>query len=200
MPEVFRRHAFVRLAEDAWRDAIVEAGDSPTLRDWLAQQRPLIVRRPCLSEDGREAYLGLALPGKRRLAYRVPAHAVLSIEPPPEWQGEFLRDSGLVLRIFGSHAWQKLTGLAYVTETSDVDLIWDVSSPEEWEKATQPSHVQEELFAIPGQSPRVDLEVVFRGDVSFSWREYLGPADDILIKSNRRVWLESKTRLASLLA
>lgn len=186
-----RRHAFVRLEKDAWEFASADSGDPATLRDWLAHGRPLIVRRPCLTEDGQNVFLGLALPGKRRLAYQVPMKTISSVESPPLWRGEFL--AALTPRLFGSHAWQELTGLPYVTETSDVDLLVDIASFDEW---------QHLLFLDPGlpEVPRMDLEIVLKGDASFHWKEYLAPGEDILIKSNRHVWLERKDRLATLLA
>ncbi len=188
---MFRRHAFVRLAESAWREATPEGGEIDVLRDWLENGHPLIVRRPCVSEDGTEVFLGLALPGRRRMAFRVPSASVCSVEPPPLWDGKAI--PGFAFRLYGSRAWEHLTGLSYVTPESDVDLLVDIESQAEWGSFLTSD------FRLPAQ-PRVDLEVIFCGDASFSWREYLGPAGEILIKSNRRVWLERKERLAALLA
>jgi phosphoribosyl-dephospho-CoA transferase len=193
--EPLRRHVFVRLEKDAWERTSAAGSDPATLRDWLAHDRPLIVRRPCLSDDGRGVFLGLALPGKRRLAYQVPVDAISSVEPPPLWRGEF--PAPFAPRLFGSHAWQELTGLAYVTKTSDVDLLVDISSLPEWE--TFLKLVGTDGPSVPNLG-RLDLEIIFRGDASFSWREYLGPTADLLLKSNRHVWLERKDRLATLLA
>lgn len=167
-------------------------GDLDTLKKWLGHGRPLIVRRPCLSEDGGEVSLGLALPGKRRLSYRLPIESILSVELPPLWEGSELRIPGFAVRLFGSHAWQRLTGLTYVTETSDIDLLVEISSRADWSTFLACG------VELPAQ-PHIDLEVILAGDASFSWREYLGPAEDILIKSNRRVWLERKERLVDLL-
>jgi len=184
-PDAFRRHVFARLAKDAWRHAVPETGGLATLRDWIARGHPLIVRRPCRSDDGGEVFLGLALPGRRRLSYRVRTADVLSLEPPPLWTGgDFLPFRP---RLFGSHAWQELTGLEYITPTSDVDLFLDIGSLAEWRMFC----TQQTTFP----PPRIDLEIVFRGDAAFSWREFLGPAKDLLLKSNRRVWLEPRDQL-----
>lgn len=172
--------------------ATPEGGDVEVLREWIACGRPLIVRRPCLSDDEKEVFLGLALPGKRRMAFRVPVESVCAVEPPPVWTGEEFDCAGRVFRLYGSRAWETLTGLPYVTPDSDLDLLVDIDSLAEWESFLA-SGLQ--LPALP----RVDLEVIFRGDASFSWREYLGAAGDLLVKSNRRVWLERKDRLAALL-
>lgn len=184
-----RRHVFVRLTDNTWKHTLEGSDDPATLRDWIAQGRPLIVRRPCLSDDGQFVFLGLALPGKRRLAYQVPVDVISSVDPSPLWRGEFPRP--FTPRLFGSHAWQELTGLVYVTETSDIDLLVEINTTEEWEtwKKTAPQ--------LPAN---FDLEIIFRSDAAFNWREYLNPTPDILIKSNRHVWLERKDRLATLLA
>lgn len=163
------------------------------LREWIANGRPLIVRRPCLSDDEKEVFLGLSLPGKRRMAFRVPVGSVRSVEPPPVWTGGVIGGTGVVFRLYGSRAWELLTGLSYVTPESDLDLLVDIGSLAEWESFLASG------LQLPAR-PRVDLEVIFCGDASFSWREYLSSAGDILIKSNRRVWLERKDRLATLLA
>lgn len=192
-PETFRRHTFVRLTTEAWSSALVETGNLDTLRDWLSAGRPLIVRRPCLSEDEKLVALGLALPGKKRLAYRLPVETVVSVEPPPAWRGDLLPIPGFTPRLFGSHAWQQLTGLTYVTDTSDLDLLVDIISPAEWQRFLALN------LPLP-PAPRIDLEVILSGDASFSWCEYLTPAKDILIKSNQRVWLEPRDNLSALLA
>lgn len=182
----------MRLTPDAWEQAVAEGGDIATLRDWVAQGHPLIVRRPCLSDDGKAAHLGLALPGKRRMAYRIPLEHVRFVEQPPRWEGDIPGMEGFTLRLFGSHAWQALTGLSYVTEASDVDLVVDIPNREEWERFLTLR------VDLPAQ-PKIDLEVILQGDASFSWREYVGAAEDILIKSNRSVWLERKGRLVDFL-
>jgi phosphoribosyl-dephospho-CoA transferase len=202
MPETFRRHTFVWLSEEASGSIVLESGDPALLRDWIAKMRPLIVRRPCLSPDGNEVFLGVALPGKRRLACRAPRAAVLRTALPPLLGDCDLHFETLValraiapdLRVFGSHAWQHLTGLPYVTESSDIDLLALIDSPEEWERFCTA------MSALPlPTTPRLDLEVVLLGDASFSWREFLASETQILLKSSSAVWLESKSRVSALL-
>jgi phosphoribosyl-dephospho-CoA transferase len=202
MPETFRRHTLVWLREGASASVVEESGDPALLHDWIAEERPLIVRRPCLSPDGSEVFLGLALPGKQRLACRAPRAAVLRRALPP-----LLSDCALpfdtlgplmarvpALRVFGSHAWQHLTGLCYVTDSSDIDLLALIDSLEAWEEFCTA------MCGLPLPiAPRLDLEVVFRGDASFSWREFHASEGKVLLKSNSRVWLESKDRVVSLL-
>lgn len=179
------------------------------LVEWVKMGRPLIVRRPCLNVDGTIVSLGLALPPapqKRRLAFEVPRSCIADISDPPRWQDCVSADQvgplfpilsrleSVHLRAFGSHAWQHLTGLPYVTACSDVDLLAFAESAEAWdglrralERTEWPPH------------PRVDLEVVLRRDASFLWREFVTTSDRLLFKGNARVWLGDKNDVPLLL-
>ena len=197
-PEILRRHAFVRLADDAWEFTGDGSADPAVLRDWIDRDRPLIVRRPCVSAEGHDVFLGLALPGKIRLAYRVPVEAVEAITSPPVWNGPF--PSPFTPRLFGSHAWERLTGLDYVTPASDLDLLVDLATSEDWEEFRR--NTPPDSWTAPGAAvaSRIDLEIIFARDVSFTWREFCNSSADILVKSNQSVWLEPKDRLRRWLA
>ena len=173
------------------------------LRTWLAQGHPLIVRSPCLSPDGANVCVGLSLPPnpqKHRLAFELPRALVREVAPPPLWPHatEVLQQfqsaaeaGGAELRTFGSHAWQHLTGLPYVTETSDIDLLIFTNSRRSWEITRQ--HLEQ--IAWP-TSPKIDLEIVLDGDASFSWREFCTSPERLLFKGNSRVWLGNKRDVA----
>lgn len=77
------------------------------------------------------------------------------------------RAAGIEFRVFGSVAWEALTGLAYLTARSDVDLLWwpvDASQIAEgialmvaWEHET---------------GMRADGEIVMRNGAAVAWREW----------------------------
>ncbi len=208
-PERFHRHAFVSFAPSG----SISASDSETnglLQDWLENDRPLVVRRPCLSPDGTRISAGLALPPsphKCRLAFELLRSAVRDVALPPLWEDCAARkiDSlapiraaaeagGIGLRTFGSHAWQHLTGLPYVNEESDIDLLLFVSSPQIWEI------IRSKLEQTgPGFPPGIDLEIVLNGDASFSWREFSSTPRRLLYKGNSRVWLGDKSDIDGIL-
>lgn len=189
---VLHRHAFV------WLDSAEETAESELLREWLEQDRPLVVRRPCLSDDGKNACLGLALPPsptKRRIPFELPLKLIRHVAEPPVWSecgtildeavlrlDEAAKAGGVALRAFGSHAWQHLTGLSYVTGRSDIDLLMFLESRASWDA------VRETLsrVALPD---RIDLEFVLKNDASFSWREFAGAGKSLLFKGNSSVWL-----------
>lgn len=213
-PESIRRHSFLRVAPECVGTLTIQQVpalpcDTDTiLRDWLGAGRPLVIRRPCLSEEGTVIYAGIATPpamGKLRLPLEVPSSAVAAISPPPgieecdsllqqtlAWERGIagLREAGLRLRVFGSHAWQHLTGLAFISPASDIDLLLNVDSGDQLRAAL---HLLQ-AFDF-GQMPRVDLEIVLRGDASFMWREFCNNASSILIKGNHTVWMETKDKV-----
>ena len=214
-PEHFRRHCFLWVEE---KEAVISTCESDPpgvdaldiLGDWIAHGRPLIVRRPCVSENGKLVFVGLALPPtpfKRRLGFRLPLDAVRKVTAPPRWEMNWVsgRDegldavvtaataAGLTVQTFGSHAWQHHTGLAYATPSSDVDLLVAVTNRKNWRVFRD--SLQERSFA----DERVDLEIVLNGDASFRWREYGAPAARMLFKGNCSVWLGDKTSVEDFL-
>ena len=94
--------------------------------------------------------------------------------------------------MFGSHAWQHLTGLPYVSPSSDLDLLIFLDSPAAWQG------VRDALSETP-LPPGIDLEIVLSGDASFSWREYSTSPADILFKGNSRVWKDEKSAVEKIL-
>ena len=194
-PEIFHRHAFVWFRVE---DELLPADD--VLRTWLAQGHPLMVRSPCLSTDGAKVCVGLSLPPnpqKRRLAFELPRALVREVAPPPlclpstELLQQIQTAAEAELRTFGSHAWQRLTGLPYVTETSDIDLLIFLNSRQSWENTRH--HLEQISWS---SSPRIDLEIVLAGDASFSWREFSTSPQRLLFKGNSRVWLGNKHDVA----
>lgn len=179
-------------------------------RDWIAANRPLIVRRPCVSACGEFVSAGIALPpsiGKHRIPVEIPRTAIRSVSPPPTLE-ECLPPGPLHaafqplmeicgaenLRVFGSYAWEFLTGIEYVSPASDLDALLSIDSISDWRKA---------LGVLSSWNPpedrRVDLEIILRGDVSFLWKEYSGAGDRLLFKSNTTVWMGTKSDIDALL-
>lgn len=190
---------FLRGKEGEWRSGI--------LGRWAEGGFPFVVRRPCFGGDGESVCVGLALPpgeGKHRLAWEFPLRVVSEVFEPPTWEecgrgrgegrelAEALRpveERGFCFRVFGSHAWGHWTGLPYVGESSDVDLLLFLETGEEWALA------REALGGVIWPlEPKVDLEIVLRGDASFSWREFCSDSSErLLFKGNTEVWMGKKT-------
>ena len=216
-PKLLRRHCFVWFAEagNFFDRAVGETpqDDLAILRTWIRKERPLIVRRPCVSEDKNTVCVGLALPPdpvKRRLAFRLPVSCIGKIAVPPLWQEcmtatasdtahavksirSATETSGLPLQTFGSYAWQYYTSLPYVTSSSDIDLLVPIQRQEDWRRFRQ-------AMADPKIGSRqIDLEIILNDDASFNWREFEAPGSQMLFKGNHSVWLGDKSDVEELL-
>jgi phosphoribosyl-dephospho-CoA transferase len=160
---------------------------------WLAADRPLVVaRQPCgaalpetIASD--TIAVGLALPpaqGKRRIALSVAAKDIVRYTPPlrladaithapAEWQPALAElDAAatkidLELRVFGSLAWQALSGLQYLTPQSDIDLFWHPLSTAQLQQGIALLARWEQVSGL-----RADGEVLFGASSAVSWREW----------------------------
>ncbi|WP_175776414.1 malonate decarboxylase holo-[acyl-carrier-protein] synthase [Burkholderia anthina] len=205
-----RRHTLVTLTANGWRDAGARdpafAAD-PLVQGWAARGWPLIVRRASPDEaDAGRVPLGLPLPpaaGKRRVALNVAADALASVGPlpaladvlaaaPDAWHAT-LREldaltarCGVQGRVFGSLAWQALTGERYLSESSDLDVV--VPLPD----AALLASLLDGLADIDARAPmRIDGELL-RGDgAGVNWRELHARLPEVAVKTAIAVELMS---------
>lgn len=169
-----------------WR-AAGNPADAQLLQDWVAQARPLVVSRQPDEVVAPWLAAGLPLPpaaGKRRLVLRVHEDWVARRTPaldlaaaasaaPPAWQpglaalAALADNRGVPLRVYGSLAWQSLTGLAYLHAASDLDLLWDAGDA-----------ARRDVFCVElaGWSAHsgiaLDGEMLLAPDCAVSWREW----------------------------
>src|SRR5450759_2873300 len=180
----------------------------------------LLQLMPFLMGNGITATIavGLALPpaqGKHRIALAVAAHDIARYTPPlrladaiahapAAWQPALAElDAAAIhidleLRVFGSLAWQALSGLNYLTPQSDIDLLWHPLSNTQLQQGIA-------LLARWEQSSglRADGEVLFGGSSAVSWREWstLKSGDDqrVLVKRASSAELVEARELLELL-
>ncbi|MCP1673416.1 phosphoribosyl-dephospho-CoA transferase [Natronocella acetinitrilica] len=191
------RHHLAWLVPDA-QVHVVESAWTPIVRSWLQQRRPLIVRRRLPGEPAGELVLGLPLPnrlGRQRLALRAPPDALLRLEPPPplalaadvlpEQARRIVReiadridDCGARALVYGSVAWQWLTGEAYLRSDSDVDVL---IVPDALWHPGRGHAVLRDMAAV--RKPRLDGELVLGDGAFVAWRELLGDSRDVLVKT-----------------
>ena len=157
------------------------------LRRWFANDWPLVVRRPDRPTAAECVAVGLPLPpseGKQRLGFEVDNKAISRFLPPlrlrdaarllpSAWRmplEELARQAAndaTTLHVFGSVAWQALTGLDYLTAKSDVDLWWSPASVVQLERM---------IALITGWQARhglrADGEAVFPSGAAVAWREW----------------------------
>jgi phosphoribosyl-dephospho-CoA transferase len=141
--------------------------------------------------------LGLPLPpsaGKKRIAFLLPPCDIVSIIRPPSlkaasgsaprawWPtldrlGELALRHSVEARVFGSLAWRSLTGLDYVTDRSDLDLLLDCH------RDTDLDRLAADIAAIEADAPmRLDGELMRDDGAAVNWREFHGGAAEVLVK------------------
>ena len=206
---MLRRHLLARPTRDGWRRLCAgdwDAGARACLEHWAQSDLPLVVTRRH-GEPGIR--LGLPVPrawGRRHLTMRLPAAAIATWDefPPARaiapllalpLQGHWLDLCGRLepacrsVRVYGSHGWQWITGLPYLHEQSDLDLLIAVDG------TGQAERVCELLAAAPPARPRLDGELVFGDGAGIAWREWLqwrrGGARQMLVKRLDAVALET---------
>lgn len=183
-----QRHALLKIDPQAW--PAILAGHPfaylPRVASWAQQGWPVIVRRPSPDDDPEKISVGMPLPpaeGKLRIALGVPPEAVISCEPlpgldramavaPPSWRVTIAALIGLGERFgappscFGSLCWQFLTGLAYVTPTSDLDVLWPTGAGRDVPGLLAAIAAAEQSSAL-----RIDGEIALSGGRAVNWRE-----------------------------
>lgn len=187
------RHTLAYVNPNAWR-SMTQDDDDPVLHGWAQQGWPAIVRRPACADTADIVPLGVPLPpanGKRRVALQCRAGAIVKTAPPPllldaaqaapaNWQITIAQVLMLApgAACFGGLAWAYLTGLAYLSEASDLDLILSCASKDAADLFAR------ELAAIDETAPmRIDAELVnARGD-AVQWREWAAGASQVLTRS-----------------
>ncbi|ANN74124.1 malonate decarboxylase holo-[acyl-carrier-protein] synthase [Bordetella bronchialis] len=221
MPESPARHALIELSAQAWHDVFRQAPSlarNAFVRDWAAAGHPVMRRRPLAGEfDGRHAdelvAVGLPTPpahGKQRIAFQVPASAIVAVRPPvaldvilaceavpPGWRPtldavcEAAQASGVRTRVFGSLLWQFLTPMPYVGGASDVDLLWPCpATPADLDRLLRA------LTCIGARGlPRIDGEIVRQG-AAVQWAELARAQADtpLLVKTldGSRLWARER--------
>ena len=212
----FGRHELVRVDPNAWAAWLGTRPDLAGIRHldgWAKIGRPLIVRRRVPGETGDAVPLGLPLPpadGKRRIGLALPAAtlapmaapglSVAADHAPAAWRPTITallalgQDYGLAPRPFGSLLWQAVTGLTYLSATSDLDLLWPCQQP-------VPAGLLAGIDAIAQAAPMgIDGEILLADGTGLHWRELLDAPEGgtILTKNLDGVALRSVTGLRGL--
>ena len=162
-----------------------------------------MVRRPSEADAAGEVALGLPLPpsaGKLRLAFTLPDEVVSAACPPPQlstasqfapasWRETLERLVAIEpdVRVFGALGWRALTGLDYLSPTSDLDLLWPTPPGED---ATR---LVAAILIVEAAAPmRLDGELVRPAGAAVNWRELASGADEVLVKRLDGVTLQSR--------
>lgn len=212
-----RRHDLLRAEPAAW-DAMLLChpglGDLPLVADWARLGRPVIVRRRIAGDSLYSVPAALPLPpclGKLRLAFSFTSDAAVTALPPVplrdaavaapvKWQPVLaaLLDLGeaveITPRVFGALLWQHTTGLPYLTDRSDLDLLWSISD----ERSA--ALLVEGLRQLDASSPvRLDGELELADGAAVNWCELAQTAAnrtaEVLVKTMDGVEVRTRAEL-----
>ncbi|WP_407180647.1 malonate decarboxylase holo-[acyl-carrier-protein] synthase [Bradyrhizobium sp. STM 3562] len=211
MSEALHRHTMVKPSKAGWTAILAqhpELAEQPIIESWARAGHPLVVRRPNCGDLAGMIPLGLPLPplyGKRRITLALASSEIIERAPPPlladaattappAWQETIDRLLRLLpeTRTFGSLAWQHLTGLPYLSDGSDLDLLWPLSSTRET------NALLSAIAEIARHAPmRLDGEIVGAAG-GVQWRELIAADEhDILVKGPVAVHTMSRTAFLS---
>ena len=207
----YRRHSLVWLSPDGWRQTChgLDA-HADKVAAWGRDRRPAVVRRNDPDAGPDEVSLAITLPPEHghervRLALRAPAAMVESVSEAPllarvlpalpvQWQaGAAALEAaasarGLLLRTYGSAAWQAVSGLPYMRKTSDIDLLMAPASREQLRAGLT-------LLAQHAALLPLDGEIMFPSGRAVAWKEWLlvdaAPRGmRVLVKNSHQVSLQ----------
>lgn len=208
----------VWLDEAGWNaaQAITEPQPKMAFRLWQSQSWPVIARRADANAASDEICLGLPLPPdedsgeKVRISLRVLAAHIKKATPAIELASVVRIMSGplraplaalehdaadMHLRIYGSLAMEAITGLPYVSPTSDADILFHPTSRRQLEDGIAVLSRHAALLPLDG-------EIVFPGGAAVSWKEWQMAIEHpakVLVKELRAVRLADTASLLSLL-
>jgi phosphoribosyl-dephospho-CoA transferase len=214
-PDAPARHDWVHLGE-GWEGhlcAPLSAENSQEVESWRRRGLPLVVARRQPADSENDLRIGLALSDKRRIGVHVAASSAVAHAGPPTLAAALASAPagwrpllGAVVRlgkalevpicVFGSLAWQHLSGLRYLRPGSDVDLLF---APRGW------GAVEELLTALgsldgfdSADGPRLDGEILLPDGGAVAWRELAARPSKLLVKGPRDVTLRDRAAVAAL--
>ena len=186
---MFSRHDLAWLTPRGWEGACAgaPAGAREAIASWGRAGWPAIVTRAPAGLGPGQLALGIALPpraadgSKPRIALTTDASDIERISPampladaikaaPAAWQTALValdqetRSAGCALRVYGSLAFQALTGQACVTASSDIDLLLHPATALDYLHALA-------LLARHARVLPLDGEIVFGGGQAVAWKE-----------------------------
>lgn len=216
-----RRHDLAYLYSNA-EYQLLNAMQCPAahgaLQRWLQAQRPLVVARQSAAA-GAQILLGLTLPPgaePRRISLSVNPDAIRTTTPPLALAYcmdnctaaiaaplkrllQQCESHDIVVSVYGSLAWEMLSGTTYRHSRSDIDLVCDIARVAQLAPCIESLQQAQQALACS-----LDGEIRFAGGASVSWKELAQallqptqPATRVVVKENTGVALLCLTELLS---
>lgn len=179
------------------------------MKQWIAEGRAFVCPRQ--APDANTMQLGLAFLDagvKHRAFIQARYQDFLHEEPPHQLEDcldlfsereavvlrklvEKLKSVGIPLFVFGSVAWEKVSGASYRTEKSDLDILCDVTTMNDLRFVTEA--FSEADYQLPFS---IDGEIRFPEGRCVNWLELLAVLDcdapvEVLVKDEMRVYMST---------
>ncbi len=183
------------------------------LARWQAADWPLVVRRAEADLPPEKIAVAIALPPtcagvKPRFAAvldrsdiardAAPITLAAALQTvPPHWRAALLAlqmascDMTAPLRLFGSLAWQTITGMSYLRPESDIDLLLAPTSAQELTDGVT-------LLAAQAATLPLDGEIVFPSGAAVAWKEWAAVAAPLVMPRAGMVMTKRIDRVALL--
>jgi phosphoribosyl-dephospho-CoA transferase len=203
----YRRHDLVWLMP--LEGKIPERDEDALIYDWIRKERPFVVRR---REDSNQDHIPLGFQRlnshhKQKISLSVTQDKItkksqplqlseiLNILPSSVLDGIeklllWAHRIDLQPQIYGSFSWQALTGEPYVTENSDLDLLWHIKRPDHIPALLDYLSLAQRKIPL-----RIDGEIIFPSHQAVAWRELQMSTQNVLVKTTNRVELISRDRI-----
>jgi len=203
---VIRRHSLVWLSRPP-----VSASWQEVACAWQEAGNPFVA---CRTRDSEELSLGFCLPPADnshppvRIGVASYEADVTAISRPPDFFESAPRLQIAVpltgcldplrrffdVRVLGSRMWQALTGVRYVREESDLDLVLD------WRGSGDLEEISSTLTEASAHSGiRLDAEISVPALGEIHWSEWFSESPSVLVKSCDAVRLLPREQIASCL-
>lgn len=210
MTQAPQRHSLVWLYPGLEvSPCIADPAHAAAAREWIASGLPLVVaRQPKQQDAGNQITVGLTLPPpatRKRVSLVVPTAAILRQSGPLALSQvldtvggrcqsliqrvlDICEDANVTPYVYGSALWQTVSNRTYMTDTSDLDVLFVCT------KTSNVHRLLERLVECEGSIPRLDGELVVPSGWAAAWREVAaagkaGGPGTVLAKSTYEVRL-----------
>jgi phosphoribosyl-dephospho-CoA transferase len=204
----------VWLSKEAWQEAVhaLQPAEQKVCQEWEAARWPLVVRRQIAAPG--QVGVGLALPPnsatgqKSKISLSCDLNGIVRQQSPlllrqalgaaPDaWKPGLaaldaaLAEHGMECAVYGSLAWQSMTGQEYLHGDSDIDVSVPLQSVAQLEAAGH---------ALQAAKLPLDGELLFPMQQAVAWKEwFLTDSERVLVKQEQ-AYLCPRQRLLECLA
>ena len=203
LSRIFNRHWLVWLEKNTPVSNISDEVFRKDIAAWIDLGKPFVLAR--FNPEKPELFnLGFSMPngeGKPlRASFSVKRSDIVRFAPPPALQvPELLNEIKAAEletpRVFGSLLWQYVSGKNFLRKSSDMDIVMNVETFSDCEKAEKIFREYENKNGITA-----DCEFLLPDGAFVNMKEFFTPSDKLLVKRLNSVYLADKSRIRKMLS